>query len=369
MWPGSKKPESPFASTRILFLLLGVTVATTTSLSGCQSVHCPLKPNTGFSACKISNQTLDTIGLISYPISIPSNPTIAWTLGSHLVGPKSLSNPSERQSERIFYLGTPPALELQSDALQFGGCAIYITGSNNANIFYDPALVSDDQSHCESLLGAECGPSLSTLLSTPAKNADTTSSTTKTCLSLAASIKTSFPPQCAGLNTTTEVVGVPLTGTTAQLPISSSENSTSNCYPTLPKSNVLTRVFSYNITTTNRSKDLSPATLGETPLLTVFYPTSNNSAMTEPSVQFSCLRTIDLTDASVATMKNGSSEKSGAERRASMGNGLESMADIINCHSYKAKSSLFSPEDRIEGSLFEPYRISRTMSSDYISVV
>jgi hypothetical protein len=325
MGSGTEKLNSPFASTRMLSFLLGVTFTTANSLSGCQSVHCPVKPNTGFSACNFSNQTLDTIGLTSYPILIPSNPTITWTVGSRLIDTKSLSNPSERQAERVFYLGTPPALDLQSDALQFGGCAIYLTGPNNTNIYYDPALVSDDQSHCESFLGVECGPSLSALLSILAKKGNTTSSTTETCLSLAAKIKNSLPPTCAGLNTTTEVVGVPLTGKNAQQPISSLENSTSNCYPTLPKSNLLTRLFSYNITTTNLSKDQSPATLGETPILTVFYPTGNSTVMTEPSVHFSCLRTIDLTDASVATMRNGSSEKSKAELKLSVGYELNSM--------------------------------------------
>jgi hypothetical protein len=68
--------------------------------------------------------------------------------------------------------------------------------------------------------------------------------------------------------------------------------------------------------------------------MTVFYPIGNNSAMTGPSAQFSCLRTIDLTDARVATMKNGSSDKLNVALKLSSGYcpGLGAIAALAISH-------------------------------------
>lgn len=99
-----------------------------------------------------------------------------------------------------------------------------------------------------------------------------------------------------------------LTGSKAPKPFTDAENSTSNCYPTLPKSNSLTRVVSFNTTGTTHPASLIKHLYSIVPILTLFLPQNENSStlLKQPEARLTCLKGTGLTDAEMATIdKNG----------------------------------------------------------------
>ncbi|KAG9668648.1 hypothetical protein KCU99_g612, partial [Aureobasidium melanogenum] len=66
------------------------------------------------------------------------------------------------------------------------------------------------------------------------------------CKNIALGLQDNPPSTCYILSQQSRIEAVALTGPDAQQAITSSENSTSNCWPTLPKTNDLTKVFEYD---------------------------------------------------------------------------------------------------------------------------
>jgi hypothetical protein len=114
-------------------------------------------------------------------------------------------------------------------------------------------------------------------------------------------------------------------------PISEQQNSTSNCWPILPKSDNLTFVESMNTTVSpglTTSSVLEPpdvdfiretfSTLVKnffsiTPILTVFFTSSGSDGLgSQTGAQLTCVKAIDLTTASNSTQnQNGKGNSAG----------------------------------------------------------
>lgn len=277
------------------------------NLIGCTAVDCPVSPGTTLSSCHVGNQSLGAVGLASYDVPIiSSRPNITWTLG--ITNYPDPSDSRRLNIERVFYLGTPSGLDLTEDNLPYAGCAFYLTNAANKNIFYDPETTSaSTSSQCQSHLGTGCESDLSNLVLSLSSNALTSISVPSTCEWIAEALNSAIPSSCSLLSAAS-VTGIPLTGPSASHPLTAKQNESSNCYPTLPKGNQLTREFSYNISVSAYANETAPAALGETPLLTVFYgtrPNNDSQARNAPDVQFTCLRVIDLTDAALANRTKG----------------------------------------------------------------
>ena len=102
--------------------------------------------------------------------------------------------------------------------------------------------------------------------------------------------------------------GHPITGDYAEEPISTAENASWACYPTLPKTNELTRVFSYNISVnTSASQTLMNAFDGETPVWTAYWKSENATSVAKEDVWLDmvCLRSLDMNKAMNEAMSNG----------------------------------------------------------------
>lgn len=95
---------------------------------------------------------------------------------------------------------------------------------------------------------------------------------------------------------------IDLTGPQAPKPLTAAENSTSNCYPTLPKTNSLTPVAAFNASISNLISPLIDDIFRITPVLTVFIPTngSGNATLQQIEAQLTCLKPIDETNAALA---------------------------------------------------------------------
>lgn len=124
------------------------------------------------------------------------------------------------------------------------------------------------------------------------------------CKDIAAGLQDDPPFSCYILSQQPRIEAVALTGRDAQQAITSSENRTSNCWPTLPKSNGLTKVFEYNhISQLNQTVPW----LGYIPLISVFAPIGNDTDMdTGVEVNLACMKIVDSDDFSLGTASNGS---------------------------------------------------------------
>lgn len=318
--------------TTLLFNLSLVTtsVAVGNNLGSCVDVQCPLSPGTQTQAeCRIYNQTLNAVGVATYDLVLPNidaivanstdseptdniwsggsiNASLSWTVGvsnfHHLVDE---AQPNLRHIDRIYYLSTPPAIDLTSSNLTYAGCALYMTSEDNKSVFYDPAANQRSKhSYCQTLMGYSCHGYIEASIRAFSDNLtdynDPSASVAASCSNMAAYVQSTLSEGCPNFSSTTTVTGIPLTGPEAQGPLTLEQNSTSNCYPTNLKENELTRSFSYNVTTLVYANETFPALLGETPLWSVFYSLSNGTAggslalgLEEPSVQLLCLRPVD----------------------------------------------------------------------------
>lgn len=94
-----------------------------------------------------------------------------------------------------------------------------------------------------------------------------------------------------------------MTGSAAPKPFTEAENFTSNCHPTLPKSNSLTRVAAFNTTGTAKVKSIKENIYSITPVLTVFNPRLklNSGLLKHPEARLTCLKGVGETDAAIAT--------------------------------------------------------------------
>ena len=204
-----------------------------------------------------------------------------------------------------------------------------ITRANNNNAFYEPKNMYHLSSICQSQLGSNCILDLGARAVTAAAQHSTTSAKTRICSMIASSLQSSFPSSCSSL-ADPQIHGLTLTGSSAAKPISQSENSTSNCNPTLPKSNDLTRVASYKISASVYVNETAPALLGETPILSLFWKIGgeNGSMVLDPSVRLDCLFVSDRTTASVKTGFAGESGKGVASTRFGSGFGVLTFVSI-----------------------------------------
>lgn len=113
-----------------------------------------------------------------------------------------------------------------------------------------------------------------------------------------------------------------LTGPDAPKPITGTQNSTSNCHPTLPQSNLLSLIASINTTSTALASDILANLYGITPILTVFFPQSNASdsaILKQAEAQLTCLKSVGDLGAPNATSDNGQGTKAQQNEAMIMG--------------------------------------------------
>ena len=102
-------------------------------LLSCEDVSCPVKDGTTLADCRVANQSFTAVGLTSIEVSgeifdAEDDVELTWTVGldsyEHVDGDGE--NDSRRNLERVYYLGTPPGVDLakQDESSGVGGCAV-----------------------------------------------------------------------------------------------------------------------------------------------------------------------------------------------------------------------------------------------------
>jgi len=223
---------------------------------------------------------------------------LTWTIGDS--GLQSTIESNERTVTRSFYIGTPEKLDLTSSDLSFKGCAIFvISPETGAYQVYDqgaPQYVNT--ASCVGSMGETCVSNLTARAGQLARSSSGSDAGTF-CRDIADGLRENAPSSCYILSQKPRIEAVALTGSTAPKPIASGENSTSNCWPTLPKTNELTKVFEYDhVAGLNETVPW----LGYTPLLTVY---SGNETDFDVEVDLACMKIVDSDNFSASTKMNG----------------------------------------------------------------
>lgn len=297
---------------------------------GCSAVGCPAGPGNSTSAnCVVAGRKSNLIGLANFKPSIAGGDNLTWT---ETVGYGNTST-SPEFLERTFYLGAPQGFNLTANAASsnFGACAVFFTNLS-AEAKFPGENTGTSFGTCSDAITTECVNALieqSQLAVGPASDS-------YSCGSLKDQISKNVPPSCSRFATgkegwdDIEVKGIPcanlpfsfravavsllqqidLTGPNAPHPLTAAENSTSTCYPTLPKTNSLTNVATFNEESSRLLSDQTASIFAIMPILTVFFPKDNNSkALAGVEASLTCLKPIDESNASDATERREGSVK------------------------------------------------------------
>jgi hypothetical protein len=272
------------------------------NLQGCAAVDCPNRYEDMLSpTCQVESTDMILVGLLSTSSSLLGS-DLTWTIGDSGLQTTIVGN--ERTVTRSFYIGTPESVDQASAEPSIQGCAIFvISPDTRAYQVYDqgaPQYVNT--ASCAGLVGETCVNDLTSKVEelTRSTSNQNTDSFRK---SIASGIQDNPPSSCYILSQQPRIEAFALTGSTAPQPITSNENSTSNCWPTLPKTNDLTKVFEYdhvaNLT------EWVPW-LGYTPLLTVF---ASGNATSDVEVNPACMKIVDSDDFSAGMERNATDTK------------------------------------------------------------
>ncbi|KAG9857901.1 hypothetical protein KCU98_g719, partial [Aureobasidium melanogenum] len=277
-------------------------------LQGCAAVHCPNRYEDMLSsACQVVSTDMRLIGLMTTQSELVND--LTWTVGDS--GLQSTIVGNERTVTRSFYLGTPDSINLTASNLSFKGCAIFVVSPETGayQVYGQGAPQYTSTASCVGSMGEHCVEDLyAKVIELARSNAITDVSAF--CKNIAVGLQDSPPSSCYILSQQPRIEAVALTGPSAQQAITSSENSTSNCWPTLPKTNDLTKIFEYDhVAQLNETVPW----LGYTPLISVFAPVGNDTER-DAEVNLACMKIVDADDFSLGTASNGSrsDDKEGA---------------------------------------------------------
>jgi hypothetical protein len=175
---------------------------------------------------------MSLIGLLSTPSTL-LNTNLTWTIGDS--GLQSTITGNQRTVTRSFYLGTPESVDLRS-AVEVKGCAIFVIDrERGAYQVYDqgaPQYVNT--ASCAGSMGETCVDDLTSKVEELARSTFD-NNTEDFCKNIANALQQSPPSSCYILTQQPLIQSIPLTGPSAPKPITVTQNSTSNCWPTLPK--------------------------------------------------------------------------------------------------------------------------------------
>jgi hypothetical protein len=103
-------------------------------------------------------------------------------------------------TEKSFYLGTPPSLELDSEDLPYRGCAIFL---------YENPVGRNNSWDCEKVVGTTCISSLLTQVNTLLElSANETETMEESCLRVQRGLNETFPDECSEVTNSTSWPGI-----------------------------------------------------------------------------------------------------------------------------------------------------------------
>lgn len=127
--------------------------STRADLLGCAEIGCPVNSELQ-STCQINGSHIPTLGFTNFTTSLTSDP-LSWTVGYARGTPNNTANGAD---ERVYYLGTPSNLDLNSVS-SVSGCALFFVGVEAGLSFTSPGtpeVYNTNPGTCDDALGVKC---------------------------------------------------------------------------------------------------------------------------------------------------------------------------------------------------------------------
>ncbi|KAJ3561539.1 hypothetical protein NPX13_g8908 [Xylaria arbuscula] len=277
------------------------------TIVGCAELGCPASSkNTVDDDCTIANSSFTYVGLTRIPTENKDlKDRVSWTKGFNVIG----NDNGGSTFHSAFYLGTSPDLDLEDT----GACAVLFHGIETA-LSFDSTNGSEEtaQGTCSDAIGSSCV----TALVDRAKKllgsfGDDTPSSSEACAKLQEDLEKNIDDACQRVtkgSRWTNLTSIALSGKGAPQPLSGDKNSSSTCWPVLPKENQLTLASDYQKNGSDYAEDIGDAMYAITPILTLFFPTGNDSVVSEADASLSCLKVVGPARASLDTIDDGSDD-------------------------------------------------------------
>ncbi|KAK4244328.1 hypothetical protein C7999DRAFT_35329 [Corynascus novoguineensis] len=287
----------------------------------CADVECPIpNPNVTSATCTVADKTFNAVGILNLDTGVDSLKGLSWV--------KAVAAEDTGERERIydqtFYLGTPEDFDFDDT----GACALFFTEVSDRVTFGD-GDVRNTQGTCGQALSDSCVSALTDR----AKKVDLKGlSRRAACEKMQKDFSDNLDSACSAVAQGDRWTGIKakaLSGNASSERISGRQNSTSNCWPVLPKNNDLTLIESVNKTGDHNASTLIKNFFSITPILTVFFPgEGDESLVSEPVAHLTCLKIIDLTTASNETKSPHGGDEEGAGSHLA-GNGALAICAVL----------------------------------------
>ncbi|RDL39947.1 uncharacterized protein BP5553_04287 [Venustampulla echinocandica] len=248
------------------------------TIVGCIDVDCPTGPGSITTVqCTVVDKTFHTIRLA--PIELLPRTTT---------------------------LETPPDTNLTGT----GACAVFFGKvSDRASFSGSSRVIEESEGTCQEAIGTDCVNALVKR----ATNVDVKGlGNVEACSKLETAFKENLDDACKSIATDSKWKGLSVKGNGAAKPITTAQNSTSNCWPIVPKQYDLALVNSADTPGDFTSTSVYNNLFGITPILTLFYP-GNGSLITEAEAQMTCMKTKGLNSAENATKANSENGANGED--------------------------------------------------------
>ncbi|CEL08523.1 hypothetical protein ASPCAL11672 [Aspergillus calidoustus] len=268
---------------------------------GCTDVSCP---NDGWDSCTVADNTFVGVGLAriaDIPSSLSGLSLVKGVNISESGDPDSSTHGADetRPYKSVYYLGTPSNL----DNSALSGCAVVFNDPptrhfeepkiNGSSVNVDTRAATGS---CPDVIEQSCINALTRQareLDYGRAGSNSTGSGSP-CDALERALRDNAPKECGDLTGAGDGLGefsVVSLGDASE--ISAQQNSSSNCWPVLPKSDALLQ-FAEDTVRNNYTNEANLAEVYKiTPILTVFTSGSgNNSLVDETSAQLTCLKVV-----------------------------------------------------------------------------
>ncbi|KAI0873664.1 hypothetical protein GGS24DRAFT_517374 [Hypoxylon argillaceum] len=266
------------------------------TIVGCVEVGCPASTvSKTDDNCTVAGGSYSYVGLARVPTTQENLKGLSWTKGSGAALNQSF--------QTSFFLGTPPNLNLSNT----GACSVFLHGVSKTLLFGGDSETS--QGTCADAMGSACVDALLDRARSVFKGSNTNStSSADLCSALQDDLEKNMDNACQSKSqgSWTNLTSTALTGNGSPQPISAKDNSTSTCWPVLPKQYELTHVTDHTVATSIYLQDIKAALFAITPVLTVFYPNGEGSVVSDIDASLTCLKVVGPERASLATMDDGS---------------------------------------------------------------
>ncbi|KAI0505422.1 hypothetical protein F5B22DRAFT_627720 [Xylaria bambusicola] len=276
------------------------------TIVGCVDLECPASSAApADDNCTVSDKSFSYVGLTRIPTENKDlEGKISWTKGFNVI------NTAEdgRTFDSVFYFGTTPDLDLGDT----GACAVFLHGIEN-ELSFDKVNVNVEtaQGTCSDAMGPDCVNALVERAKKLFNNFEgDTPTSEEACSKLKDDLQKNIDDACASITKEpwTNVSVSALSGEAAYKPLSGDKNSSSTCWPVLPKENQLTLAGEYQTQGSDKIDEIQKALYSVTPILTVFFPTGKQSIVSEVDASLSCLKVVGPSRASADAMDDGSGD-------------------------------------------------------------